>query len=235
MQRAAQKDVACDRRNIAGTEGHGVADSGILIGDPRNALSDHHVFHDKFFDMPLVTHAEHDGVLEMHGGGSAFAQSLMRACDVVVEAGIEIVYGDGLFEQLDRRPVSPRCLINDSEKIEARRVRGRLRQDLLADDLGLRQPMRTISFVGLCHQPGNVGWLGALRGLGARGGGSALTSVHNGSRSVNSRQALCYVNASGAHNIFRCDRWQILGIGCPFIVIRRIFRVGHTVLGGVSR
>ena len=108
------------------------------------------------------THAEHDGVLEMHGGGSAFAQSLIRTRDVVVEAGIEIVYGDRLFEQLDRRPVSPRRLINNSEKIEARRVRGSLRQDLLADDLGLREPPRSVSLVGLCHQPGNVGWTRSL-------------------------------------------------------------------------
>jgi hypothetical protein len=57
----------------------------------------------------------------------------------------------------------------------------------------------------LRHQPGNFGWPGVWCDLAARGSGPTLTSVHIGSRSVNSRQALCYVNALGSNNLFRRD------------------------------
>jgi hypothetical protein len=100
--------------------------------------------------------------------------------------GVELVDRDRLGEHFDRQPMLARSLGDKAEEIEASRMGGRARQDLLADGLGLGRPSRRERLPSRSELGANiVSRGGAGNGLAACGSGSALPSIHRLPPSIN--------------------------------------------------
>ena len=117
------------------------------------------LFIEELFDVPAAE-AEDDGLLEMRGGGLPLLQGLIRAGNIVMTGGVEIVRRNGCRKRLDREPVTAGSLIDEPENVEIGGVCGSTSLKALTDDFGSGE---LALLVGQSRFGDEVGHLGRRR------------------------------------------------------------------------